>query len=173
MGVAGSLYPGQAIARVGCQKPSQVTGLSQGRPVGQGAAEVLPQGCANVPGEGTGMLQLGLEVRQGTGQPEGFQRGRTALGVLAQQHEVTGVGDQHQVVVLPVPADLGAFGGEPGVVTGGLDLHHSALRRLALLGLPPLHLAGGVEAEVRVAGALLGQLTDAEHLGPQGPRPPR
>ena len=165
--VAGSLDPGQAVSGVGGQQLCQVPWLSQGRPVGEGAAEVLPQGCANLPGEGAGMLQLRLKLREGTGQPEGLQLGGPALGVLAQQHEVAGVGHQDQAVTLPVAADLVAVGGEPGIVAGGLDLHHAALRRLALLGLAPLNLAGGVEAEVRVAGPLLGQLTDAEDLGLQ------
>ena len=56
---------------------------------------------------------------------------------------------------------------QPCVVTGGLDLHDAALGDLAGTGLPLLHLPSCVEAEVRVARALLGKLADAEHLWPE------
>ena len=58
---------------------------------------------------------------------------------------------------------------QPCVVTGGLDLHDAALGDLAGTGLPLLHLPSCVEAEVRVARALLGKLADAEDLGPERP----
>ena len=87
--------------------------------MGHGPAQVLGQCRAHAVGEGPGVLQLGLEVGCGTGQPEGFQLGRVALGVLAQQDEVPGVGDQHQPVQSPVAADLGAVHGQPGIVMGG------------------------------------------------------
>ena len=79
------------------------------------------------------MLQLRLEVGGGFGQPEGLQLGGIAVGVLAQQHEVAGVGDQHEAIASPVAAHLRAVGGEPGVGIGGLDLHHAAIGRLHLL----------------------------------------
>ena len=107
------------------------------------------------------MLQLGLEVGGGVGQPEGLQLGGLAMRVLAQQHEVAGVGDQRQPVAFPVAAHLGGVGGWPGVIGGRFDLHHAALRRLALLGPPGLHLPGGIEAEVGMPRPLLRQLADA------------
>ena len=113
------------------------------------------------------MLQLGLEVGCGTGQPEGFQLGRVALGVLAQQDEVAGVGDEDKTVSFPVPADLGAFRGQPGVVTSGLDFHDTDLRRLPFPGLSSLHLLCCVKAQVRMPRPLVRQFADTEHLGPQ------
>ena len=165
--VARCLHPGQAVAGVGGQQPGQVTGFRQLGPVGQGAAQVLGQRRPDAVGEGAGVLQLGLEVGGGVGQPEGLQLGRVALGILAQQHKVAGVGDQHETVALPVAADLSAVGGEPGVVASWLDLDHAGLRRLSLLRLSLLYLPGGVEAEVGMSRALLGQLADTIHPGPQ------
>ena len=49
----------------------------------------------------------------------------------------------------------------------GLDLYNAALRRLPLAGPTPLHLPGGVEAQVGMSRPLLRQFADAEHLGPQ------
>ena len=165
-GIARRLDPCQAVAGVGRQQPRQVTGFGQGCAVGQGAAEVLTQGGANVAGEGAGVLQPGLEAGGGLGQPEGLQLGGSAFRVFAQQHEVAGVGNENKAVAVPVAADLTATGGEPGVVVGRLDLYHAALRRLSLLGLSALGLFCGIEAEVGVPRALLGQLIHAIHLGP-------
>ena len=49
-------------------------------------------------------------------------------------------------------------------VSGRLHLHHPALRRLSLARAAPLHLPRRVQAEVRMARALVGQLAHAEHL---------
>ena len=89
------------------------------------------------------------------------------MPVLAQQHEVSGVGHQHQPVAFPIAADLVAFGGEPSVVVGQFHLHHTALRRLSLFGMSLLHLLGGIQADVGVPRALLRHLAHAEHLGPE------
>ena len=79
------------------------------------------------------------------------------LRVLAQQHEVAGVGDQNETIQPPILADLGAAGGEPGVVASRLDLHHPTIRDLPLLGLALRYLPGGVDAEVRMPHSLLGR----------------
>ena len=110
-----------------------------------------------------------LELFGGTGQAEGLQLDRPALGILAQQYEVVGVGDQDQAVALPVAADLVAVGRQPGIVAGGLTSTTAPLRGLAFPKPAPLHLPGGVEAHVGVAGALLGQLPDAEDPGRRVP----
>ena len=165
--VARGFHARQAVAGVGCQQPGQVAGFGQRGPVGQGAAQVLGQRRTDAVGEGAGVLQLGLEVGGGVCQPEGLQLDGLPLRVLPQQHKVAGVGDQHETVALPVAADLRAVGGEPGVVAGGLDLHHAGLGCLSLLGLALRHLPGGVESKVGMSRALLGQLADAIHLGPQ------
>ena len=86
-----------------------------------------------------------------------LQLGGVSLGVLAQQDEVAGVGNEDEAVSLPVAADLGTFGREPSVVARGLDLYDATLGRLALARLSALNLLGGVESEVGVSGALLRQ----------------
>ena len=136
--------------------------------MGEGAAEVLAQSAAHVVGEGRGRLQPGLEVLGGVGQPEGLQLGGPALRVLSEQHEVAGVGDEHEAVRAPVAAHLIAVRGQPCVVAGGLDLDHAALGKLALSRSALLRLAGGVESEVGVARAVVGELGDAGHLGLEG-----
>ena len=135
--------------------------------MGQGAAQVFGQRGAVGVSKGAGVLQLHLEVGSGLGQSEGLQLGGLSVRVLAQQHKIAGVGDQHQPVSVPVAADLRAVGGEQGILVGRLDLHYAALRRLAGLGLPALRLLGGVETEIGMPRSLLGQLADAIHLGPQ------
>ena len=89
------------------------------------------------------------------------------MGVLAQQNEVAGVGDENEAVALPVFADLFAIGCEPSVVVRGLDLDHAALGELTVSRLSALELLGGVESEIGMSSALLGKLADAEDLGPE------
>ena len=176
-GVAGPFHAGQPVAGVGRQQPGQIFRFGQRRRVGQGAAQVFAQADADRVGEGAGMLQARVEIVRGIGEAEGLQTDGLAAGVLPHHHEVAGVGDQYLAVTLPVAADLLAVGGEPGVVSGGLDLHHAALGELAaalalLLGLAltagALGLARGVESKVGMAGALVGEFGHAEHLGAQG-----
>ena len=49
----------------------------------------------------------------------------------------------------------------------GLHLDHATLRNLPLTRPAPLHLLRRIEAEVRMARALIGQLSHAEHFRPQ------
>ena len=63
------------------------------------------------------------------------------------------------------PGRNAASGG--GAASRRLHLHHPALRRLPLARAAPLHLPRRVQAEVRMARALVGQLAHAEHLGLQ------
>ena len=116
-------------------------------------------------GEGAGFLQLPVEVLRVGGQPERLELCRLPRRVLADEHEVPIVGDQDQPIATPIAADLIAFGGEPSVVIDGFDFDHAVLRHLPLARLAALHLLGGVEAEVGMAGAQVRQLPDAEHLG--------
>ena len=101
------------------------------------------------------------------GKTEGLQLHGVALGVLSHQNEVAGVGDKHEPVKAPVAAHLVAIRRQPCVVSGGLDLHNAAFGNLPLARLSLLHLPSRVEAEVRVARALVGKLAYAEHLGPE------
>ena len=130
--------------------------------------QVLGQAGADLPGEGAGRLQALLELLGALRQPEGLELGGKARRVLPEEHEVAGVGHQHEAVVVPVAADLSAVRGQPGVVVSRLHLHHAALRCLPRAGLPLLHLPRRVEPEVGVARPLVGQLPDAEHLGLEG-----
>ena len=164
-GLAGSFDPRQAVAGVGGKQPGQVTGLNQRGAMGHCPAQILPQPGANGAGKGPWGLQAGLEGGGGLGQPEGLQLGGPALGILAEQHEVSRVGHQDQPVHLPIAAHLGALGGQPRIIAGGLDLNHAAFGSLPLARLTLLHLLGGVEADVGMPRALLRQLADAEHLG--------
>ena len=165
--VARSLHPRQPVPRVGRQEPRQVLGFDYRRAVGQRTAQVLTQACAHIACEGPRPLQLGVKLLLRLRKSEGLQLHGVALGVLSHQHEVAGVGDQHE------PVD-GPSSGSPG------RWRPSARRRLrraspprrrargpVRFGLPLLHLSLGVEAEVRVARALLGKLAYAEHLGPE------
>ena len=90
---------------------------------------------------------------------------RPARFILAEQNEVSGVGDQDEPVLVPVLAYLIAFGCQPCVVTNGLNFQHSAFRELSLAVFAFLDLSCSVESEVGMTSTLLGKLTDAEHLG--------
>ena len=128
-------------------------------------AQVLAQAGAHIASEGPRRFQSRVERLLRLGKAEGLQLHGIALGVLSHQHEVACVGNQHEPVKAPVAAHLVAVRRQPGVVDGGLDLDDAPFGDLAGPGLALLHLLSGVEAEVRVARALLGKLAYAEHLG--------
>ena len=166
--VAGGLDPRQPVAGVRRQQPGEVPRLGQRGAVRQRPAQVLGQAGANVAGEDVRRLQTLLELLGALRQPEGLEPGGKARRVLPDEHEVAGVGHQHETIAVPVAADLSAVRGQPGVVVRGLHLHHAALRCLPRPGLPLLHLPRRIEPEVGVARSLVGQLADAEHLGLEG-----
>ena len=138
--VARSLHPRQPVPRVGRQEPRQVLGFDNRRAVGQRPAQVLTQTGAHVAGKCPRRLQPGVKFLLRLGKTEGLQLNSVALGVLSHQHEVPGVGDQHEPVKTPVAAHLVAVRRQPCVVTGGLDLHDAALGDLPGTGLSLLHL---------------------------------
>ena len=70
-----------------------------------------------------------------------------------------------KAIAAPVTADLIAFGGHPGVVIGVLDLDNAALGGLAFARPAAPRLPGGVEAQVGMARAVIGEFADAEDLG--------
>ena len=163
--VPGSLDPRKPVAGVGRQQPGQVPRLGERRAVRQRPAQVLAQPGADLLGEGARRFEPGLELLLCAGQSECLQPRGPARRVLSEQHEVAGVGDQHEPVPAPVAAHLIAGRGQPRVVVGRLDLHDAALRGLPLAQPAPLRLPGGVEAEVGMARALLGELADAVDPG--------
>ena len=151
LGVARGLDPRQPVAGVRRQQPGQIPRLGERRAVSQGPAEILGQAGTHVAGEGARRLQALLELLGACRQPEGLQPGGKARGVLPDEHEVAGVGHQHEAVAVPVAADLAAGRGQPGVVVRGLHLHHAALRSLPRPRLPLLHLPRRIEPEVGMA----------------------
>ena len=136
------LDPREAVAGVGRQQPGQVFRLGQGGPVGQGAAEIFPEPGTDCTGKGARCFQSTCKVFGGGCQPEGFERGRMAVGVFAHQDEIARVGHQHQAVALPIATDLGAVRSQPSVVAGGLDFNDAAFRDLVFFRLASLHLLG-------------------------------
>ena len=128
------------------------------------AGEKFAEASADISGEGARFLQLTPEVVRTVCQTEGFKLRWTARCILADEYEVAQVRHQHQPVAVPIAADLSALCREPGIVIGGLYLNNTALWGLALARSALLHLSGRVQAEVRMAGTLVGKLTDAEHL---------
>ena len=164
LSVARRLDPRQPVARIGGKQPRQVLRLRQGRPVRQRAGEILSEAGTDRPGKCPGPFQLRQEVVCAVGSPKGLQLRGAARRVLAHQHEVAHVGHEHEPVASPVAADLIARCRQPGIVIHGLHLDDAALRHLALSWLAPLHLVRRIQAEVGMARALVGKLTDAEHL---------
>ena len=164
---AGPFHPGQPVPRVGRQQPRHVFGFRQLCRQGQRPGQVLSQAGAHLVGERPRCLHLPGEVLRGIRQPEGFQARRLAMIVLAHQQEIPGVGHQHFAISLPVSGHLLARGGEPGVVCDGLNLDDAALRFHSRFRPAFLHLLGGVEAEVGMAGTLVGKFLHAEHPGLQ------
>ena len=124
--------------------------------MGQRSAEILAQAGAGPTGEGAGLFKQAVEGFGAVCKPEGLEPDRPAGWIRSEQDEVAGVGDEDEAVAVPVAADLVAGGGQPGVVAGGFDLDDAALRSLAFAGPAALDLLGGVEAEVGMAGALVG-----------------
>ncbi len=134
----------------------------------QRAAEVLSKPSSHLAGERARALQPSLELLRAVGKSASLKAGGIAVGVLANQDEIAGVGDEDEAVAFPVARYLAAGGGQPCVVVvRGLDLDDTALRGMALAGTPALALSGGVEAEVGVSRALVCEFGYAEHLGPE------
>ena len=117
---------------------------------------------------GARALQAAVELGAGGGQTERFEGGFGAGGAGADEGELAQVGDQHQAVARPVAGGLLAHRRRPRIIGGRLHLHHAAFGRLPRTRAAALHLPRGVEAEVGMAGALIGQLADAEHARPEG-----
>ena len=133
----------------------------------QRSCEILAKARTRIASEHAGRFQSAKELVLAAGQTQGFERRGLAVCVLAHQDEVASVRHEHQPVATPVAAGLTARRREPCVVCRGLHLHHAALWCLPLAWRALLHLLRGVEAEVGMARALVGQFLNAEHLRPE------
>ena len=131
---------------------------------GQGAAarvdrfharEAVPRVGGQQPGQ---ILRLGDRRLMREGAGEVFDQPRP---------DASGEGARLLQFALEI---LRALRREPGVIGGGLHLHHAALGRLPFPGPALLQLPLRVESEIGTARALLRQLRDAEHLFAARPR---
>jgi hypothetical protein len=71
-------------------------------------------------------------------------------------------------IFIPISGDLFAFGGKPGVLTGGLDFDYPTIRYLAGEGFGfgrLLKLFRGEQASVRQARSSICQADDAPDFG--------
>ena len=162
--VSRGLEPGQTVAGVRSEQPGQILRLGQGGPVGEGPGKEFAEPRTRLAGEGARSLQLAPEAVRICSQPEGFELGRTARPVPADQHEVAQVRDQHQAIVAPVTAHLIRLRRQPGVFAHSLHLYHAPLRDLSLPRPPLLNLPCGVEGIVWMPGTLISPLQNAEDL---------
>ena len=110
------------------------------------------------------MLQLLVEVRCGVREPEGFEGLLPPRGIGADQPELPQVRHEHELVAGPVAGYL-----LPGcylvqLVLIRLRFHDAPFRDLSRPGPAPLQLPGGIEPDVRMSGALVGEFGDAEDL---------
>ena len=160
--IVSRLDPRQPVAGVGGEQPSQVLRLRERGPMRQHAGEIFDEARAGRAGEGAGLLHVPPKLVRAFCQPEGLEL-LGAPGVCANQHEIAEVGYQHQPILFPVTADLGAISRKPSRFGGGLDLDHAVLRRLPLARLALLHLLCRVEAEIGIAHALVRQVAYRKH----------
>ena len=130
----------------------------------EGPGKVFAEPRTHFAGERAWPLHLAPEVVRILRQPEGFEPGRTARPVRADQHEVAQVRHQHQPVAAPVAAHLVRLHRQPGVSVHALHLDDAPLRDLPCPRPVPLNLLRGVERVVGMAGTLVGPLQNAEHL---------
>ena len=141
--------------------------LGERGPVGQCAREILAQTRAGRPRKRPRMLQPAGERLFALGQPERLQHRLAAVRVRADEAELAQIRHQHQAVAPPVARHLLAHRLRPQVLVRRLHLDDAALRSLSLARTTALDLLRGVEPEIGMARALVGELADAEHPGLQ------
>ena len=166
--IAGGLYPRQAVAGVGCEEPRDVLRIYEGCAVGEGATEVFSEGRAFVSGECAGRLEAGFEVVLGSREAEGLEPG----GFPARSSPRR---TKSRVLVTSTRRYLFQY-----LLTWSLSAVSHASSEAGLIsttpqsgswpvgGLAALHLPGGVESEVGVAGARVLELADAADPGLEG-----
>ena len=162
--VASALNPGKAVARVRCEKPSQVLRLRNLRLVRERPAKVLAKAKAHLTGEDMRAIEPTREPGIVGRKAEPLQRRLGTGSVRTDEHELAQIRHEHETIAAPVPAHLAAYPGRRDVLVRALHLDHATLRSLALARAPALHLPRRVETEIRMPRALVGQLADAEHL---------
>ena len=109
------------------------------------------------------------EANLGRREGVGLQRCGLTIGVVADEHELAVGGDQHLTILLEVAQHLFALGHGVHVGTHRLHLESAAGWQLPGQGLALalLELACDEEAAVGDAGAAVGGLDHAAHLGLQ------
>ena len=155
----------QRVTRIRREQPCHVLRLGQRRAMRQRPAQIFPQPGAHLPGEGARRFQPAGELLRTLRQPERFAPSRLSVLVFADEYEVACIRHKHQPVPVPIPADLLPGRSQERIVILTFHFDHAAFRCLALLRLAPLKLLGGVQAEVGMPSALIGQLGHAEDLG--------
>ena len=128
-------------------------------------AQIFPQARADLTGKSTRTLQSLRELRRTCRQPERFELSRSPRRILAYQHEVARIGHQHQPIAIPIAAHLIARRSQPSVIISRLHFNHAAFGHLSLFRLPFLHLLCCIQPKVGMPRPLIGQLTNAKHLG--------
>ena len=127
--------------------------------------EVLDETAAHCAGESAGMLQLLVEVRRGVREPEGFEGLLPPRGIGPDQPELPQVRHEHELVAGPVAGYLFPGCHLVQLVLIRLRFHDAPFRNLSRTGPAPLQLPGGIEPDVRMPRALIGEFGDAEDLG--------
>ena len=167
--VASLFNAGQTVAGIRSEQPGEVLRFGQRRLVGKRAAQIFAQPRSDPARERPRLCQSRIERFFAVRQPVGFKRHLVSGCALTDEFKLTQVGHQHQVVTLPVAANLVAHGLFVRVLVRRFHLHYAALRRLRLsLARPPaLQLPLDVKVKVGMPRALICRLHDAEHLRPE------
>ena len=129
------------------------------------SGEILAETRADLAGEGAGSLHLAPEVVRVRSQSEGLELDGASHPVRAHQDEVPKIRDQHQTVAVPIAAHLIGSRRQPSIVTNALDLDDATLGNLPRPRTALLNLPCRVKGKVGMAGALIRQFLNAEHLG--------
>ena len=133
--------------------------------MGKSSGEVLAEAHADIPGKGARPLHPAPEFVRVLGRAEDLEPGGAVGIVRAHQVEAPQIRDQHQPVAAPIAPHLIGHSGRPGIVTNALDLDDATLGNLPRPRTAPLNLPRRVQAEVGMAGPLVRQFLNAEHLG--------
>ena len=159
----------ERVAGIGREEPGDVLGLGEDGAVEQHTAHESSRRRSRILGRAGGM---GAKLPKGFGiarQLDMLEVDRASRLVAPDEKEAPVVGDEHETVALPIALHLLAARELVEVVLGCLDLDDAAVGRGCRSQLVAVRLAAPeagdrVEAEVRLARTLIGDLPDAQHL---------